>query len=57
MEGIYLYKEACGIYGKQKVDEVMSIVGISDADAAYSAYMDEEDEVGVAIVEMLYFDE
>lgn len=57
MEGINLYKQAVGIYGKTKVDEVISIVEMSDADAAYSAYMDEEDEVGASIVEMLYFDE
>lgn len=49
-------KAAIEIYGKQKVEETIELVEMSDPDGVYSILMDFEDEDGAAIVEMIYFE-
>ena len=49
-------KAAIEIYGRQKVEEIIELVEMSDPDGVYSIMMDFEDEDGAAIVEMIYFE-
>jgi hypothetical protein len=49
-------QEAIEMFGKQKVDEVISIVEMSDADMAFSTFEDQDDDDACSIIEMLYFE-
>lgn len=49
-------KEAIEMFGATKVNEVISIVELSDSDMAYSTFEDQDDEDACSIIEMLYFE-
>ncbi len=50
-------EEAIETYGKKKVDEIMALVDIGDADCVYAMLKDLGDEDGMEIVSMIYFEE
>jgi hypothetical protein len=50
-------EEAIKQFGKQKVDEIVALVDIGDADLVYSMLQDQGDEDGAEIVSIIYFEE
>ena len=57
MISIEAKKEAIELFGKEKVESVITMVDtIGEADAVYTAYEDEDDEDACEIINMLYFE-
>lgn len=50
-------ERAIELFGQEKVDQVMALVDLGDADIVYTMLSDNGDEDGAAIVSMIYFEE